>query len=413
MTATVGLYRENKENGKRKGYSRVNLGRGRRPSDLSGPFYLRFFCPDRGKRVWEHVGNDFNTAVLAREQRENILQAKAAGIPVLEPEAGNHLKLIDAIQEYLNTGKALRKDWRPKTINAYTRSLGLFRESYKGIYFDEIGRKDVLAFLKYLRVTKNKRGMRFDDRTIHNHIINLVSFLNEYGKKGLIRTDEWPKYEEPKVVVYNDVSLTKLLETADQDERDLIEFFLGSGAREGEVAHGEYIDIYWDTAEFYIHSKFEKYGWKVKDKEQRLIPLSDVVMEMLRKRRERHPHDTLLFPSSFRTPQSHLLRVVKSVALRAGLNCGHCSSKENGKVVTCATHAVCKRFRLHKFRKTWATRRSRAGMDIVTIAEKLGHSDLDTTRKYLAAEDNASERVRAQVNAADALMTRVPPAVNT
>jgi Phage integrase family len=124
----------------------------------------------------------------------------------------------------------------------------------------------------------------------------------------------------------------------------------------------------------------------------------------------RHSHDVLLFPNSFGRPHRHLLRVVKCLALRAGLNCGHCSSTHDKKPVTCATHPVCKRFRLHKFRKTWATKRSRAGMDIVTLAEKLGHSDLDTTRSYVAADDNSSERVRAQVNAADAVLQLVPPA---
>ena len=51
MAARVGLYREKKEGGKRKGYAKVNLGRGRRPGDLSGPFYLRYFCSERNRRV--------------------------------------------------------------------------------------------------------------------------------------------------------------------------------------------------------------------------------------------------------------------------------------------------------------------------------------------------------------------------
>jgi phage/plasmid-associated DNA primase len=51
VAARVGLYREKKEGGKRKGYAKVNLGRGRRPGDLSGPFYLRYFCSERNRRV--------------------------------------------------------------------------------------------------------------------------------------------------------------------------------------------------------------------------------------------------------------------------------------------------------------------------------------------------------------------------
>ena len=404
MAARVGLYREKKEGGKRKGYAKVNLGRGRRPGDLSGPFYLRYFCSERNRRVWEQVGHDLVTAIASRDHKENVLTARAAGVAVSEPGDDERLKIDDAIAEYLRSGKAVRKNWRPKTILAYTRSLALFRESYRGTYLDDVGRKQVLGFVKYLRTKKSKRGKHLGDRYIHNHLINLISFLNEYGKTGLIKSDEWPKYEEPKVRVYSDRDLTRLLEVCSTEERELVEFLLGSGCREGEVAHAEWIDIDFATAELHIYSKLEKYGWRVKDSEQRLVPLSDVVVEMLRRRRERHPNSVLIFPNSFNRPEGLLLRLVKSVALNAGLNCGDCQTTIDGDLVTCKNHPVCRRFQLHRFRKTWATRRSRAGMDIVTIAEKLGHSDLDTTRKYLKADDNSSERLRAQVNAADALL---------
>lgn len=58
----VTVYRQVKVNTSRR-YVRVNLGRGRRPADLSGPYYLRYFCPTRDKRVWEHAGDDLTEAM--------------------------------------------------------------------------------------------------------------------------------------------------------------------------------------------------------------------------------------------------------------------------------------------------------------------------------------------------------------
>ena len=77
------------------------------------------------------------------------------------------------------------------------------------------------------------------------------------------------------------------------------------------------------------------------------------------------------------------------------MNCGHCYNK-NGKC--CVTTPVCKRFELHRFRKTFATMHHEAGVSARTIQLWLRHSDLETTLKYLAASDHKSEKIREQVN---------------
>jgi integrase len=55
-------------------------------------------------------------------------------------------------------------------------------------------------------------------------------------------------------------------------------------------------------------------------------------------------------------------------------------------------------FLLHKFRKTYATLQHKAGVDIRTIQKRLGHSDVETTLRYLEGEEARSERSREQVN---------------
>ena len=53
--------------GKARLYQKVNLGRGRRPADLTGPYFLRYSLAD-GTRRWEHVGDDLDEAIAARER---------------------------------------------------------------------------------------------------------------------------------------------------------------------------------------------------------------------------------------------------------------------------------------------------------------------------------------------------------
>jgi len=90
-----------------------------------------------------------------------------------------------------------------------------------------------------------------------------------------------------------------------------------------------------------------------------------------------------------------MLRIIKSLALRAGVNCGHCTNKA-GK--SCASHPVCRHVLLHKLRKTFATVMHESGASSRTIMGLLRHSDLETTMKYLAEQD--AEKTRAISNAA-------------
>ena len=72
-----------------------------------------------------------------------------------------------------------------------------------------------------------------------------------------------------------------------------------------------------------------------------------------------------------------MLRQLKALAPRAGLK---------GE------------FKLHTFRKTYATLQHRDGLDARTIQKRLGHSDLSTTLAYLEGEEPRSDRSRKQVN---------------
>jgi integrase/recombinase XerD len=92
-----------------------------------------------------------------------------------------------------------------------------------------------------------------------------------------------------------------------------------------------------------------------------------------------------VFPTADNKPDGHLLRIVKSLGFRAGLNCGHCVNKAG---LSCATHPVCKHVIPHKFRKTFASVLSKKGIPPRTIMRYLRHSDLATTLRYLDDQDD-------------------------
>jgi site-specific recombinase XerD len=84
----------------------------------------------------------------------------------------------------------------------------------------------------------------------------------------------------------------------------------------------------------------------------------------------------LVFPTAGCNPKLNFLDCLKACAERAKLN------KDN--------------FRLHKFRATFATRCLWAGVDLRTVQQWLGHSDMESTMRYL--KPSRSEKVREKVN---------------
>ena len=84
----------------------------------------------------------------------------------------------------------------------------------------------------------------------------------------------------------------------------------------------------------------------------------------------------LLFPTSGGRPRLNFLDRCKAAAERANLN-------EDD-------------FWLHKFRATFATRALWAGVDLRTVQSWMGHTDLESTMRYL--KPNRGEAVREKVN---------------
>jgi len=212
-----------------------------------GEYYLRY----AGK--WEAVGNDPYIALDRLEQRKSELRQSArtngacsveqASAPI-KPHSGTPID--EAINEYLTTGKAAEKNWRKHTRQTYTLALKLFRESCSKTYLNEVDGDDLRRFKVFLRKQQTQTKTvkkRIDDRTVWNHFNNVVGFLNSYGLRNLIPQSEWPTYEEKPPEAYDPEDVIQLFNSADEDERDVIEFFCGVGFRNGEAQVGSPIIV--------------------------------------------------------------------------------------------------------------------------------------------------------------------------
>jgi hypothetical protein len=152
-----------------------------------------------------------------------------------------------------------------------------------------------------------------------------------------------------------------------------------TGFREGEVMHVTRPDIDFGNHMVRVKAK-PKLGFIPKDWEEREVPIPDRLWNSLRDHKaSASANHALVFASSNGKVVHDFLRQCKSVAWRAGLNCGLCDTAQGH----CARGPHCQNWFLHKFRATFATMHLRAGVDLTTVQTRMGHKDLESTMRYL------------------------------
>lgn len=386
-------------------------------------YYLRF--QRNAKRLWEPVGDDPSLALVAMQRMVRELQEPSTGqanppSAPAEPTIESVTELVadpatrllaDCVAEYIAETKEHKS---AKTLAAYRLTTLAFcadvtgvllkdadQEKFlaqvqaKGMRISDITRTHLLAYIAALRTKKSS------PRTIRNRIDHLQIFLHHFGCKSLLKGSDLPKFTDKKVRAYNPSDLGKMFEHARQDETDLLHFLLCTGAREQEAQFACWTDVDLERQTYTVTEHLDL-GYRPKDKEEGTLPIPGLLVETLKARRRRYPKGRLIFPGKHGGPNGHALRIVKRLALRAGVNCGQCLNKK-GK--SCATHPVCRQILLHKMRKTFASTLHHNGLPAQTLQRYLRHSDLSTTLKYIA--DQPDEQVRKTMDSTFAAFASV------
>jgi len=251
-----------------------------------GVYHLRYL--KGGKRIWDDVGSDPQLAMTAKLKVEHRLMSISLGLAEPDPVArdAGRTNLVEAMAEYLDDiAQAKSKN----TLYAYTRTLRVFAASCREVYMERIDRRDILNYHNHLKESGNV------PRTISNYSNFLKIFFNH--KKlawPLLKTDR-VKYTEKAVSAYGMDEIQQLLAAADQDETELFQFFLFTGAREKEVQFATWRDVNFTAKSFTVTEKLDL-GFTPKDKEEGEIPIPDSLVDRLRLRRKRFPHGRLIFP---------------------------------------------------------------------------------------------------------------------
>jgi integrase len=348
---------------------------GQEVKHLTGYYALRF-CKGP-KPVFEALKNVSPAEAEAKRRKKEaqlsvVVAAEKADLKI-EP-ADPQRKLLTAQLKQFLADTVDRGSF--EAADVYELACDEFLEVIGRQYVDEIVADDIIRFQKALA----GRGM--SPRTVSNRHSSVKASVRYCGCDTKVLPKP-PKYDKTMPEIYTDRELNALFDAVTSARECLLyRLLLQTGVREQEAMYLEWDDILTETKVLKLQSKVKRWGFRLKDFEERELPLSDELLERLMAyKREHAGSSTLIFPKD-KKPDGHFLRTLKRQARAAGLNCGNCDG-------CLGKSRECERWFLHKFRATFCTKMHRnPDIDLRTLQAMMGHSDLASTLRYLRPAEN-------------------------
>jgi integrase len=343
---------------------------GREERVTTGSYYLDW--TEDGKRKRVAVGADAAEANTRWLRKQAELKATSQGIIIVPEEsedAAGKTPMLLAVAEFLEEIKLSRKE---KTRSGYEIALKYFQESCTKRYVQDVERIDLLKFAAFLKEDKKQ-----SPRSVHNKVACVTTFLERNGRAKLLRRGDRPRFVNQEVEIFEHGELEKLYKVCSVYHVTLYKFLLMTGLREKEAMYCQWNDVNLRAGTVNMRWK-PQYDFDPKAYKEREVPIPDQLVTILKKFKPKNAKGTeLLFHTASGRPDTHMLRALKRNAVRAGLD--------------------PERYWLHKFRATFATSHLTAGVDLRTVQSWLGHTNLESTIRYL--KPARAEAVRDKVNA--------------
>lgn len=306
------------------------------------------------------------------------------------------------VKQYLEAVKATKG---AATHSSYEACLRWAQLHIKRHLVYRLDRSDLLGLFAAGREEK------LNQKTINKHVTVVLNMVRHHDHEIKLKKGDWPKTTDKPIEVYTEEQMQKFFAACTDDERLLFQVFLCTGFRDKEVAHLMWSDIDYRLSKIMVTAKAE-HEFSPKSYEIRSVNVPRSLLDSLKKR-QKSSQSLLVFPSAPHPTRKgygggidkHMLETCKEIALRAGLNCGHCSgtytvkrSKTRKEKVpySCKTDPRCERWYLHKWRHTYASHMIGVlGLKGLQLA--MGHKDIATTSKYLhfLGGDGIKEKVEA------------------
>lgn len=262
-------------------------------------------------------------------------------------------------------------------------------------HLDQLSVTDIEEYMEYLKYRFNEKEQEVvnKERGIMRKISSLKSFYNYYYRKELLKNNpaalvRLPKLHEKEIIRLDSEEVFMLLDKVEKGDsltdkqktfhnktklRDLalLTLLLGTGIRVSECVGLDLDDVDFKNGGIRIHRKGGKEATVYFG-----IEVENALLDYMEERSQMDPaegHENALF----------LSLQMKRISVRSVENL----VKKYAKTVT-----PLKKITPHKLRSTYGTSLYQETGDIYLVAEVLGHSDVNTTRKHYAALDESRRK---------------------
>ncbi|MGB9181351.1 MAG: site-specific integrase [Pyrinomonadaceae bacterium] len=268
---------------------------------------------------------------------------------------------------YMTWAKTNKKSWRDDEL-----ICGAIKAHFKAKRLADISPMDVERFKKVRHETPTRYEEARSPATVNRELTILSRVMALAVDAGHISENPCRrvrrfKEDNARVRFLTDDEETQLMKQIGGREllRSVVVFALNTGLRRGEIFSLRWSEVDWSRN--FIHVINTKTG------KNRIIPLNDATRDVLL-RQQKKSQSELVFVSP------------RTGARLRNLRNSFGKACEDAKVFN---------FHFHDLRHTFASRLADAGVDAFTIAELMGHSTLEMTKRYTHVTDERKRKAVA------------------
>jgi integrase/recombinase XerD len=268
------------------------------------------------------------------------------------------------LEHFKNYLKSQR--YSPNTIKTYTDALGVFFQFHSNKAPEQLEIEDIIHFNTGYILRKNLSA------SYQNQVINAIKlfYRNRFNRFMNLDNIQRPRREKRLPNVLSKQEIKAIIEApTNLKHRAMLSLIYACGLRRSELLNLTLKDVLSDRNLLFIQQS--------KGKKDRVVPISDKIIEMLRTYYKAHKPKTWLFEGQ-NTGEQYSERSLQLVLKQALQKAG------NQKPVS-----------LHWLRHSYATHLLESGTDLRYIQELLGHSSSKTTEIYTHVTTKSLQQIRS------------------
>jgi len=311
--------------------------------DNKETWYIDYYAD--GKRVREAVGSKTAAKGALATRQADILRGE------YRFKKEKKIRFEDFAKNYLEYAKVNKRSWLRdesslKNLIPFFKDMVLSKinpqhiEDYKRMRLD----------VETMRKRKTKPATINRELSCLKHMFTIAARFEKFEGKNPVKETKLFQERQYIMKILNEEESKKLINTSSGFLQTLIIVALNTGMRKGELLNLRWTDI--DFNEDYIYIK------QTKSNVPRKVPMNSMVKNALAGMKKKSD-----FIFAGKKPKMHITDVYvwfKDACREAGIN----------------------DLRFHDLRHTAATFMVMRGIDLVTVKEILGHSDIKMTMRY-------------------------------